>query len=48
MFKKLLTIAMIGTSLVSFARVNMFFRDAVLAMPDMGGQIGRASCRERV
>lgn len=37
MFKKLLTIAMIGTSLVSFARVNMFFRDAVLAMPDMGG-----------
>ncbi len=31
MFKKLLTIAMIGTSLVSFARVNMFFRDAVLA-----------------
>lgn len=37
MLKKVLTIAMIGTSLVSFARVNMFFRDAVLAMPDCGG-----------
>lgn len=37
MLKKVLTIAMIGTSLVSFARVNMFFRDGVLAMPDMGG-----------
>lgn len=37
MLKKVLTIAMIGTSLVSFAKVNMFFRDAVLAMPDAGG-----------
>ncbi len=37
MLKKVLTIAMIGTSLVSFAKVNMFFRDGVLAMPDAGG-----------
>ncbi|MCM1021226.1 MAG: hypothetical protein NC343_03215 [Muribaculum sp.] len=37
MLKKVLTIAFIGASLVGSARVNMFFRDAVLAMPDMGG-----------
>ncbi len=37
MLKKVLTIAMIGTSLVSVAKVNMFFRDGVLANPDFGG-----------